>query len=711
MGATEARQLYQQIVSQTRDPALLEYIDDRSFQVRIFPINPDSTQTIKVSYQQVLERRGGLVELIYPITSQKNIQQMFIQATFRDDQAIGNVYSPSHTVSQERISDNEMKISFEASNLRSDEDFKVYFAIDQDGMALDVLSFQPTDEDGYFLMLVSWPQINQEPLPKDVVFVLDTSGSMSGEKIKQAKASLEHAVGRLNPDDRFGLITFSDQIRSYRSELVSAADLDRVNLNDFISGLDAAGGTNIHSALMQGLNLFDSSTSGRPQMVVFLTDGLPTAGETNIQRIVSGILEENSDLNCRIFTFGVGYDVNTVLLDTLSSENGGFTTYVEPGENLEDSIATFYDRVGTPLIWDLASEFTGVDVYDIYPVKMPDLFAGDMLEVVGRYRAGGQGEVVLTGQGAGLPESFTEQIELIEGFTHHDYLTKIWAGRAIAYLLNQIRLHGSDPELVERVRELGDKHGIVTPYNSLFAAPEDSDEFSLGNSLRVSGQAPNNGTSFDTSSQSDQAAATGQGAVQASEALKNLASATTAQELESYQATAQQQIGDDIYELREGRWIGINRVDLKPDFQIQFGSDAYFELASRSDMREIMKLGSNLVFTATSNVGEEVTIEIADTGITSVNQLPQLAAQTNQQDPVTNNNSQNENNQNPDNANNGNGLNGANDNVPENNNTESGNNDQNETPSDADGGIMNWLFMGIVAALAAGAAYWLIKKQ
>ena len=702
MGATEARQLYQQIVSQTRDPALLEYIDDRSFQVRIFPINPDSTQTIKVSYQQVLERRGGLVEVLYPITSQKLIEQMYIEATLRDDEAIGNVYSPSHTISQERVSENEMKISFEVSDLKSDEDFKVFFAVEQEGMALDVLSFRPTDEDGYFLMLVSWPQIDQEPLPKDIVFVLDTSGSMSGEKINQARASLEHAIGRLNPEDRFGLITFSDQVRSYQTDLLAVSDLDRIGLADYISNVDAAGGTNIHSALMRGLNLFDDTSGERPQMVVFLTDGLPTAGETNIQNIVNDILGENSDLECRIFTFGVGYDVNTVLLDTLSIENGGFTTYVEPGENIEDSIATFYDRVGAPLIWDLDSVFNSVDVYDTYPVNLPDLFAGDMLEIVGRYRSGGEGEVFLTGQGVGISDAFTEQIELIEGFTHHDYLAKIWAGRAIAYLLTQIRLHGSDPELVERVRELGDKHGIVTPYNSLFAAPEDSDDFQLG----TTGQSPS-GISFDT----DAADATGQGAVQRSEALKVLASATTAQELEAYEAQAQQQIGQNIYELREGRWVDMNRADLKPDFQIQFGSDAYFELASRSDLREVMKLGSNLILTTTSDQGVELVLEIGDTGISDVNQLPQLASQTAAQIPVDTSNVEN-NNQTPDNTENNGNANNQNTSGNDAQNNETGNN-QNDATQDAtesSGGI-NWLLVGLVAALAAGAAFLLIRKQ
>lgn len=625
MGATEARQIYQDIVRQTRDPALLEYIDDRSFQVRVFPINPNDRQTIRVSYQLVLERSSGLVELIYPITSQKLIEQMLIQVHVMESEAIGNVYSPSHTISEERIADNELKVSFEANSLHSDDDFKLYYAINQEDIALNVLSIQPTNEDGFFLMLVSWPQMEAQPLPKDIVFVLDTSGSMSGEKIEQAKASLRHAIGRLNPSDRVGIVTFSDTIRGYKPELITVGDLNRDEVEGFISEIDAAGGTNIHSALLRGADLFDGATNDeRPKIIVFLTDGLPTAGETAIDSIIRDFEAANNDLNSRIFTFGVGYDVNTTLLDSLSDENGGFTTYVNPGENIETEVANFYDRVGSPLIWNLSSQFENFDVYDIYPVNLPDLFGGDMLEIVGRYKAGGSGKILLNGQGAAMTEAFTKEIELADSWTQHDYLPKIWAARAVGYLLKQIRINGEIPELVERVRELGDKYGIVTPYNSFFAMPA---EEAAGWNM----PSPSASSLMDFDADDE----TGQSAVQASEAVQALSRVSSAFEFEEVSAFGTKRLAGVDYYYVNGQWSSTD-VATEPDLKVQFGSDAYFELASKPEFREILKLGSAIRFAAQTD-NDELIIEIGDEGIQTVAQLPTGLQQVASQNQSTNN--------------------------------------------------------------------------
>jgi len=710
LGSTEARQIYENIVRLTRDPALLEYLDDRSFQVRVFPINPDSTQTIKLSYQVVLERSNELVEVIYPITSQKTIQQMLIQATIKSDDPIGNLYSPSHTISQERISENEVRIGFEANNLRSDNDFKFYYAVAQDGIALDVLSFKPNEnEDGYFLMLVSWPQIDQEPLPKDIIFVLDTSGSMSGEKIVQAKESLRHALGRLNPSDRFGLITFSDVIRAYNEELISVSDLDRADIESYIDNVDAAGGTNIHSALMRGLSLFEHDDSSRPQMVVFLTDGLPTAGETGIKEILADVQNHNGELNCRIFTFGVGYDVNTILLDTLSYENGGFTSYVEPDETIEDAVASFYDRAGTPLIWDLSSEFSGVDVYDIYPVKMPDLFAGDMLEIVGRYRNGGEAEISLAGQGAGLSQTFANSAQFSNGWTDHEYLQKIWAARAIGYLLREIRLNGENPELVERVRQLGEEYGIATPYNSFLANPEeDGDDPFADPAPRNSLQMQFRDNSSNTSS--------GESAVAASEALDALSNISSADEAESFASSVQKVLSGTTFERQEGGWIDVEVKGRQPDLQIEFGSDAYFALANRSDLTQILKLGSNVVFTTATETGEELTIEIADAGLTSADQLPVgLTTQVAQNSDNTSSNqtTENNNNNNDNSTDNSSDTNNQSENGNQNTNDENGSNvADNQANNGTNDGMSTLLLVGIglVVAILVGAGYFVIKK-
>lgn len=606
LGADEARRLYEEIVRRTKDPALLEYLGERAFQVRVFPIPPHSEQGVKMSYQQVLPRVSGLVEVLYPLTSQKTIEQLLIQVRLKDDEPIGNVYSPSHTISQERLSESEVQVSFEGTHMKSDQDFRLYYALAQEGISLDLLSYRIGEEDGYFLLLASWPKVEVKPLPKDLVFVLDTSGSMSGEKLRQAKESLRHAMSRLNPDDRVGLVAFSDTLREFRSELVAASELDRTELEGFISSLEAAGGTNIHAALLRGLRLLekDGARAEHPKILVFLTDGLPTVGETDIRKILKDISAKNEALKVRIFSFGVGYDVNTILLDTLSEENGGFSTYVEPGESLEGTVASFYDRVGNPLLWDLNVKFEGLQVYDLYPPELLDLFVGDMLQLVGRYRTAGKGSIILEGKGSGLAGSsgrFVREIELPAEATQYGFLPRIWAARAIGYLLKQIRLHGESPELVERVKQLAEKFGIVTPYTSYFAAPP---------------SAPTDRSALQMS--------TGQMAVRASEALNALAYSASAEEVERFADQALKRIEGHTFTLREDRWVD-SAYSGGPTVRIQFGSEAYFALASRSELRPYLTLGPQVTFSwkpAESPQSAPIFIEITDTGATGVDQLP-----------------------------------------------------------------------------------------
>lgn len=611
LDADEARRLYQDIVRRTKDPALLEHLGERAFRVRVFPIPLGGEQTVKISYQQVLSRSDGLVELLYPLTSQKTIEELLIQITIRDDEPIGNVYSPTHPISEARLSEREVRVSFEGSQIDSDQDFRLYYttAQAQGGIALDLLGFRRGEEDGYFLLLISWPRLDIAPLPKDIIFVLDTSGSMAGEKIRQAKAALKHALGRLHPEDRFGLVAFSDTLKEFHSRLISATEMDHEELERFIEGLEATGGTDIHAALFRALELLKDGEPERPKILVFLTDGRPTAGVTGVRAILEDVQKAN-DLGARIFTFGVGYDVNSVLLDALSEANGGFATYIEPGESLELAVSSFCDRVGNPIVWDLSVNFEGLDVYDLYPPRLPDLFAGDTLQLVGRYRDPGRGQVRIEGKGPGLEEPFIREIELPSELTRHSFLPRIWAARAIGYLLKEIRLSGEDPELISRVKELAERFGIVTPYTSYFAAPEKTD-------MGIDAQA------FRSSS--------GRAAVHASEALEALAKVRSAEELVRFVGRAVRRVGEHTFVLREGIWEELptqgSSVPARPENHtwVEFGSEAYFALANHPEIREYLALGSQVAFTWKPKAGPPLVIEITDSGpgVTTASGLPE----------------------------------------------------------------------------------------
>jgi Ca-activated chloride channel homolog len=605
MSATEARQIYEEIVRRTKDPALLEYLGERAFQVRVFPIPPKGEQKVKISYQQVLQRAGNLIELLYPLTAQKPIEQLMIQIHLREDEPIASIYSPTHKVSVQKISESEANVSFEATHVKSAQDFRLFYTVSEKELGVDIVTYRVGDEDGYFLLLISPAQGEIAPVPKDIVFVIDISGSMDGEKIQQAKQSLKYALSKLNPHDRVAIVAFSDTVTEFKSQLVSVDGLDRKELEAFVDRLEANGGTNINDALLRGLSFFESND--RLKMLVFLTDGLPTTGETDITQIIENVTAKNAQLRARIFCFGVGYDVNTILLDTLSGQNGGFSTYVEPGESIETEIAQFYERVGTPLLTDLQLSFGDLKIYDLYPQKLPDLFKGSQIQIVGRYRAPGKGAVTLSGKRQGAEWSSTFEIELPRESTRYSFLLRMWAARKIGYLLDEIRLKGENQELVDTIKKLAERFGIVTPYTSYFAAPPEA-------IARTPLPCPTClvGLSFDFDT------ATGQDAVRMSQGLQALRE--DARELAQSLVRSVRGISFRLDE--DGIWKAAG-YQQQPTLKIQFGSEAYFELAGNEAFKEYLALGPAVIFP----VGDRW-IEISQSeGATQLDQLPEPASQ------------------------------------------------------------------------------------
>jgi Ca-activated chloride channel family protein len=620
MSATEARNIYEEIVRHTKDPALLEYLGERAFQVRVFPIPSRGEQKVKISYQQVLQRAGNLIELLYPITAQKPIEQLLVQIQIREDEPIASIYSPTHKISVQKVTETEANASLEATQVKSAQDFRLFYTVSEKELGVDIITYKVGTEDGYFLLLISPAQSEVAPVPKDIVFVIDVSGSMDGEKLQQAKQSLKYALGKLNPQDRVAIVAFSDTVTEFSSLLVSVGDLDQKAVESFVDKLEATGGTNINDALSRGLSFF--APSERLKMLVFLTDGLPSTGETDVSQIIKNATAKNAQLNARIFVFGVGYDVNTILLDTLSGHNGGFSTYVEPSESIETEIAQFYEKVGTPLLTDLQTTFGDLKVYDLYPQKLPDLFKGSQIQLVGRYRASGKSEVTLTGRRQGADWSNKFEVELPSESTRYSFLPQMWAARKIGYLLDEIRLKGENPELVDAVKKLAEKFGIVTPYTSYFAAPPEAvagtpcPTCDRDSTMRMTLQS---GPSASTASSGPSGVFYSQGLTALREDAKELVQSL----VRSVRGISFQLDQDNIWKAAD--------YQQQPTIKIQFGSEAYFALASAPEFKEILALGPSVVFPNRSQW-----IEISETeGATQMAQLPQPLIEAIRTAPVT----------------------------------------------------------------------------
>jgi Ca-activated chloride channel homolog len=470
LAADKARGIYEDIVRRMRDPALMEYEGRDVLKVRIFPIEPNSDKRITLSYTQVLKSDSGMIDYVLPLSeskySAKPIKTVSVKVDVETKRPLKSIYSPSHAVEVHRDGSNRATAGYEASDVQPDTDFQLYFAPEKDEIGLNLMTYRSSGDDGFFLLLASpGMDVKQKAVPKDVVFVLDTSGSMAGDKIKQAKKALAFCVDNLNDNDRFELIRFSTEVEPLFNQLVDASSDNRAKATSFIKDLKAIGATAIDDALRQALKM-NEEKNGRPFVVIFLTDGMPTIGTTDEEQIVSGV-RERSKGRSRVFCFGIGTDVNTHLLDKIAEETRAFSQYVLPEEDIEVKVSNFFTKIKEPVLADPSLNFTAdIHASKLYPSPLPDLFKGEQLLLVGRYSGHGSSAAIIEGTVNGESKKFSYDVKFPEESSEHDFIPRLWATRRVGYLMDQIRLHGENSELRDEVTDLARKYGIVTPYTA-----------------------------------------------------------------------------------------------------------------------------------------------------------------------------------------------------------------------------------------------------
>ena len=474
----EARRIYDSIVRRRRDPGLLEYAGENLFQASIFPINPRSTKKLELTYTQVLRAENGSVGYRYPLGIGRNaapVERLSGRVEVRAPSSLRTVYSPSHSVDVRREPGGRRAVAtWEAGRGAERRDFQLFYGLADRDVGLSLFTYREPGKDGYFLLLLSPSDeaTQREYAAKDVVYVLDTSGSMEDEgKMEKARRALLFGVRGLRPQDRFNVISFAGETRRMETGLIAADRAGRERGIAFVEGLRAVGGTNINDALTEALAQFPRGRGDRTRLLVFLTDGIPTVGETDADKIVDNARRTRVD-GVRVFTFGVGYDVNTRLLDRVAAENGGTAEYVEPREDLEAKVSSFFDKVNHPVLSNVALDMGGVRTDLVYPRALPDLFRGTQLALVGRYRNERElRDVTLRLSGNASPtHTFAYPgLRFPLRAEEHDFLPRLWATRRVGWLMEQIRSNGESRELRDEVVELGTRHGIVTPYTSFLA--------------------------------------------------------------------------------------------------------------------------------------------------------------------------------------------------------------------------------------------------
>ena len=479
LDAAKARAIYEDIVRKQKDPALLEYTGRPAFRVRIFPIEPHSRKKVSLAYTELLKVDGGVASYVYPLNTEKfsaqPLKTVGIRVNLAADSPIKALYSPSHPIDIKRDGEKRAVVSWENSNTRPDTDFQLLYSTAQTELGLNLLTHKKPGEDGWFLLLAS-PGADMtksnEVNPKDVVFVLDTSGSMAGKKLEQAKKAMLFCVENLNDADRFEIVRFSTEAEPIFDKLVDASRANRDKALDFVKGLRPIGGTAIADALERALRLKPAEGS-RPFLVVFLTDGKPTIGETDEERIVAKVARDQG-ASTRIFCFGIGTDINTHLLDKITERTKAASQFVLPEEDLEVKVSSFFTKIKEPLLTNLKLGLPGsIRASKFYPNPLPDLFRGDQLVLVGRYSAEGEGDLILEGTLNGSPKRMTESVKF-RGDSGNEFIAQLWALRRVGWLLDEIRLRGENRELRDEVVDLARRFAIVTPYTSYLIVEDEA---------------------------------------------------------------------------------------------------------------------------------------------------------------------------------------------------------------------------------------------
>ncbi len=607
----EARRIYDAIVHRTRDPGLIEYMDGQTVSVSIFPIPARGDMPIEIHFAQPLRRESGL--FVYDFQAPRTVEGFApSNSSFQVDvdagKVLGTVTSPTHEISVERSPDGT------AATVRIDDPatiaspFSLLYDTEATDVGLHLLAHRaPHRDEGTFLLMVSPPREGKlaEPIPKTVVFVIDTSGSMADDgKLEKARKALVQALYGLNPEDSFSLLEFSTDVKDLSDKPIPATEENIAHAIAWLKALRPVGGTNIHDALVAAAKMAGRETSEERELrqIVFMTDGLPTVGKTGKVQILRGFRDASRGLESRVFTVGFGYDVNVALLDAVAEETRAVADYVRPEEDLEVRMEALFNAISHPVLTQPELQFSdNVEITQIFPRELPDLFMGSDLMVLGRYRGSGSVAVTLTGKAAGRDYSETLETKFPKTTSEAtSYVDAMWANRRVAWLLEEIQRNGADPELVEEVTSLGKKYNLVTPYTSFLTAPDEEYAFANRSTRADDSAQPADLLSARVRNQIAPLAMeeSGRSAVNFSVAQKarreSKASSISAPKDEYHSFTTVDRDGVTFTKTGE-RWVENGAADSSETIKIEFLSDAYYALiTAHPERKESIYLGDQV---------------------------------------------------------------------------------------------------------------------
>lgn len=599
----EARRIYDGLVAKIRDPALLEFIGYNLVRSSVFPVEAQGTQWVKLTYEHLLETQGDRIDYVLPRSELLDYQVPWkLTVEIKSEKGIATVYSASHELIIDRKSDKEVQVKITRESQTAPGAFRLSYLTVDNGMTASMFAYpDPKVGGGYFLLLAGLPakvsHIDQaEQIKREVTLVIDRSGSMNGEKIEQVRAAALQIIAALEEGEAFNIIVYENTVETFAKEPVIKDEKTEKAAREYIKGIRPTGGTNIHDALVEALR--QKPQKGMLPIVLFLTDGLPTVGQTS-EKAIRESAQQGNKYERRIFTFGVGVDVNVPLLEKIAEESRAKATFVLPKEDVEVKVGQVFKRLSGPIMADTELEIRdegGKEALgrtrDIIPAKLPDLFAGDQLVLLGQYVQEEPLTFVIGGNYLGREKEFEFTFDFEKATVKNAFVPRLWASRKIAELIDAVRQLGADgtrdrndpkvKELVDEIVRLSTEFGILTEYTAFLAregvdvADRDAVRLRAGEVLeeRAMGMrsgAPAVSQSFNLARQKA--------------ATLNYRNEYFDEQMGRVSVTTVQQVNDRAFYRKDGRWVDSRLVSkeslLKPDRVIEFGSDEFGELLTR----------------------------------------------------------------------------------------------------------------------------------
>ena len=600
----EARRIYERLVAEIRDPALVEFIGYNLIRSSVFPIEARGKQKIRLTYEHLLDVDGNRVDYILPRTESLEYAVPWkITVNIKTKRPISTVYSPSHKLEEKRTSDREFIVKIATDAMKEPGPFRLSYLLADNGVTASMFAY-PDDKvgGGYFLLLAGLPAKplraeDVHAIKRELTLVIDRSGSMRNEKIEQVKEAALQIIAGLKDGEAFNVVIYNDRIEWFSKQPVLKTGRTQDAARKYIKGITATGGTNIHDALLEALE--QKPMKGMLPIVLFLTDGLPTAGQTSEVAIRNVVIKSNP-YNRRVFTFGVGVNVNAPLLEKIAAESRAAAEFVLPNEDVEVKIGKVFKQLTGPILADVEVEVVEVAgrpaigrTRDIIPDKLPDLFDGDQLVLLGQYVGKKPVTFKVSGNYLGRKRTFKFTFEFDKADVRNGFVPRLWASRKIAQLIDIVRQMGADSavskddpkvkELVDEIVRLSTEFGILTEYTA-FLAREGTNLADRDAVLRESAHV------LESRAMRSRA---GLGAVNQSlnmiaqkrQKTLNIRNYFFDADMNRVSILTVQQINDRAYYRRGNRWVDSrlvgNEAQVKPTKVIEFGSKEFIELAEK----------------------------------------------------------------------------------------------------------------------------------